>query len=76
MKPSLTLISALLLASSVLMSAAPVSPQAGEPDPRPNVIIIMTDDQGAGDAGCYGAKDLLTPHIDGLASRGVRFTQV
>ncbi|MGB3117573.1 MAG: sulfatase-like hydrolase/transferase [Verrucomicrobiales bacterium] len=75
MKPSLTLISALLLASSVLMSAAPVSPQAGEPDPRPNVIIIMTDDQGAGDAGCYGAKDLLTPHIDGLASRGVRFTQ-
>ena len=42
---------------------------------HPNVIIIVTDDQGAGDAGCYGAKDLETPNIDALAARGVRFTQ-
>jgi len=48
---------------------------AGSPDPRPNVILIVTDDQGAVDAGCYGAKDLATPAIDGLAARGVRFTQ-
>ena len=44
-------------------------------DRKPNVIIILTDDQGSIDAGCYGAKDLVTPAIDSLATRGVRFTQ-
>src|SRR5262249_48379349 len=43
--------------------------------PKPNVIVIMSDDQGSVDAGCYGAKDLVTPGIDSLAARGVRFTQ-
>jgi arylsulfatase A-like enzyme len=42
---------------------------------RPNVIVILSDDQGSVDAGCYGAKDLLTPNIDSLAAHGVRFTQ-
>jgi arylsulfatase A len=42
---------------------------------RPNVILIYTDDQGTVDANCYGAKDLITPTIDGLAAKGVRFTQ-
>jgi arylsulfatase A-like enzyme len=42
---------------------------------KPNVIIIFTDDQGTIDMNCYGAKDLATPHMDGLAKRGVRFTQ-
>ncbi len=42
---------------------------------KPNVIIIFTDDQGSIDLNCYGAKDLVTPHMDGLAKRGVKFTQ-
>lgn len=42
---------------------------------KPNVIIIYTDDQGTIDMNCYGAKDLVTPHMDGLAKSGVRFTQ-
>ena len=42
---------------------------------RPNVIVILTDDQGSVDAGCYGAEDLQTPGIDSLAASGVRFTQ-
>ena len=42
---------------------------------RPNVVVILTDDQGTLDAGCYGATDLQTPSIDRLAKRGVRFTQ-
>ena len=42
---------------------------------KPNVIVILTDDQGTVDAGCYGARDLQTPHIDALAARGVRMTQ-
>lgn len=47
-----------------------------EPTPaRPNVIVIMSDDQGSVDLGCYGSSDLVTPHADALAARGVRFTQ-
>lgn len=42
---------------------------------KPNVIIIYTDDQGTIDMNCYGAKDLVTPHMDALAKSGVRFTQ-
>ena len=43
---------------------------------KPNVIVIMADDLGFGDVGCYGAKpkNLKTPHIDQLAKEGLRFT--
>lgn len=40
----------------------------------PNVVIIFTDDQGWADVGVYGAEGFETPHIDRLASEGVRFT--
>ncbi len=42
---------------------------------RPNVIVIVTDDQGTVDLHIAGATDLATPHLDALARRGVRFTQ-
>lgn len=42
---------------------------------KPNVILIMADDLGSVDLGCYGSKDLHTPHTDALAASGVRFTQ-
>ncbi|UCF17930.1 MAG: sulfatase-like hydrolase/transferase, partial [Phycisphaerales bacterium] len=42
---------------------------------RPNVIFIMTDDQGTLDANCFGSTDLHTPAIDKIAANGVRFTQ-
>lgn len=41
---------------------------------RPNFIIFLTDDQGYGDLSCMGNTDFLTPHIDEVASTGVRFT--
>ena len=43
---------------------------------KPNVIVIMADDLGYGDLGCYGAKpkNLKTPHIDRLAREGLKFT--
>lgn len=44
------------------------------PARKPNFIVICTDDQGSHDLGCFGAKDLLTPSIDSLASSGLRFT--
>ena len=42
---------------------------------KPNIIWIMADDMGYGDAGCYGQKLIKTPSIDSLASSGIRFTQ-
>src|ERR1041385_286219 len=41
---------------------------------RPNVIFILADDLGWGDLSCYGRPDYPTPHLDLLASQGVRFT--
>ncbi|HSP42716.1 MAG TPA: sulfatase-like hydrolase/transferase [Luteolibacter sp.] len=42
---------------------------------KPNVVILLTDDQGTLDANCYGSTDLFTPAMDELARSGVRFTQ-
>jgi len=42
--------------------------------PLPNVILILADDQGWVDLGSYGSDDLLTPHLDELATNGLRFT--
>src|SRR4051812_22663585 len=42
-------------------------------DRPPNVIFILTDNQGAWTLGCYGNNDIKTPNIDRLASEGTRF---
>lgn len=42
--------------------------------PRPNIVIIFTDDQGYGDVGNFGATDFSTPHLDKMARDGMRFT--
>ncbi|GAB3284856.1 arylsulfatase [Larkinella harenae] len=49
----------------------PLSAQA--PD-RPNIVLIMADDMGYSDLGCYGSE-IPTPNLDKIASQGVRFTQ-
>jgi arylsulfatase A-like enzyme len=41
----------------------------------PNLVFILTDNQGAWTLGCYGNKDIQTPHIDQLAAEGIRFTR-
>lgn len=47
----------------------------GAPPQKPNIIVIFTDDQGYADLSCMGAEqDVKTPHIDRLATEGVRFT--
>ena len=42
--------------------------------PKPNIILVMTDDQGYGDLGCTGNPILKTPHIDSFAKESVRFS--
>jgi arylsulfatase A-like enzyme len=42
---------------------------------QPNVLLILSDDQGYRDLGCYGSPDIVTPNIDAIAQSGVRFTQ-
>jgi arylsulfatase A-like enzyme len=44
------------------------------PAARPNFLVIVSDDQGIGDVGCYGAQDIKTPNLDRLAAGGIRFT--
>src|SRR4051812_50145614 len=41
---------------------------------RPNIVVIHADDLGINDLGCYGRKDHHTPHLDKLATQGMRFT--
>lgn len=50
-----------------------ISSLTGKP-PRPNIIIIMADDMGFSDAGCFGGE-IHTPNLDKLAANGLRFTQ-
>jgi len=54
----------------LVVSAPPVEAAAT----RPNLIVIMADDMGYSDLGCYGGE-IETPHLDALAQKGVRFTQ-
>jgi arylsulfatase A-like enzyme len=60
---------AVLLAALIL--AAGVSPAAEKP---PNILLIMADDLGYSDLGCYGGE-IRTPNLDALATGGLRFTQ-
>ena len=59
----------LTIAAFVLLTAGLAGAQS-----RPNVVLIMTDDAGYGDLGVYGATDIRTPNLDGLARDGVRLT--
>lgn len=59
----------------VALAAVLILPFSGNAEePLPNVIFVLTDDLGYSDISCYGAKKVATPHIDRLASEGLRFT--
>ena len=63
---------------TLFVAAFVAAPLAGPPDvasPRPNVILMMADDQGYGDVGCFGHPTLRTPHLDAMAMNGIRFTR-
>ena len=62
-----------ILSLSLLIPLAASSAGAA-PDGRPNIVLIVADDLGYRDTGCYGATNIATPNIDRLAAQGVRFT--
>jgi len=59
-----------ILTTIAILGLCPLLPAA---DRRPNVIIVLTDDQGYGDLSCHGNPKVKTPHLDRLASESVRF---
>ena len=61
----------LVCCAGLLALAAPSAAADAKP---PNVVVIVADDMGYADAGCYGATDVRTPHLDSLARDGTRFT--
>ena len=69
---------ALILVFALSSLGRPSSALRGEDfattDERPNIVIILVDDMGFSDIGCYGGE-IETPNVDHLASQGLRFTQ-
>ena len=68
-----TLVTAVGIVVVVALDAVRATP-AARADARPNVVVVLVDDMGFSDIGSYGGE-IPTPNLDGLAARGVRFTQ-
>ncbi len=67
---------AMLMAGWLGVVLTPAGPAYATPaGQKPNIVLILADDLGYGDLGCYGATKIKTPNIDRLAAGGVRFTQ-
>lgn len=62
-----TMLVTAILTASMLVQTSPVRP--------PNVIVVMADDLGYGELGCYGQEKIRTPNLDAMAAEGVRFTR-
>lgn len=66
--PLITGISAIFLSS-----VHPLLKNTMDKQPLPNILLILTDDQGLHDVSYQGTNDLMTPNIDGIANNGIRF---
>lgn len=65
---------AVLLALGASAQPAPAPAPIGETSRKPCILLILADDLGYGDLGCYGQKNIKTPNLDQLAAEGMRFT--
>lgn len=61
-------------ALAALLAAASSALQAADQAPRPNLVVILCDDLGYGDLSCFAHPAIRSPHLDQLASEGVRLT--
>ena len=69
-RSTLAIISATVVFSILLFQQA----LASEDEPRPNIVLILIDDMGWSDVGCFGSDFYETPNIDRLAARGMKLT--
>ena len=60
--------------AAVAMTGRPAGAKPADAKARPNVVLVMTDDQGYGELACHGNKVIKTPNIDRLHAESVRFT--
>jgi arylsulfatase A len=60
---------------AVVVFVIALSACGGNPDRKPNIVLIMADDLGWKELGCYGQEKINTPHIDRLAAEGMMFMQ-
>src|SRR5512144_2102969 len=58
----------------IVLSLAVVAQAAEQSAAQPNIVIILADDLGWGDLGCYGHPSIRTPNLDRMAAEGMRFT--
>ena len=65
----------ILVALPLSSPAALLAADLAKPETKPNILIILADDLGYSDIGCYGGE-IHTPHLDKLAAGGVKFTQM
>ena len=67
-------VSSLLVVSTIAGTSPWLDAAAKPKSSKPNIVLLVADDLGYGDLGCYGCPDIRTPVLDRLAGEGVRFT--
>ncbi|HUW18833.1 MAG TPA: sulfatase-like hydrolase/transferase [Sedimentisphaerales bacterium] len=64
----------LCVGAAAVATGSAISFGADNKESKPNIVLILADDLGYGDLGCYGNKTINTPNLDALAKGGMRFT--